>query len=147
MEGSRESDRTLLEFRASFVEGETPNLRTCWPGFLDQLASRFDPVVRGIARQGKLHPPLRDKIRSDPDLFVSWLVGGSGWGRFLGTGWFDRTSGFLLWSHLFLSGLRSLGNCFWVRSSGTAASWFRPWAVALFLCFDFGFSSHVLLSD
>jgi hypothetical protein len=121
-----------------------PGLGACRGSFLDQLTPGFDPVVRGVARQGKLDPSLRDKIRAKPDLFVRWFMDGGERRRLVGSGRF-RTSGFLLRCGLFLLGLRRCANCFRFRS-GAPASWFRHLAVSLFLCFGFGFSSHVLLS-
>jgi hypothetical protein len=121
-----------------------PGLGACRASFLDQLAPRFDPVVRGVAFQGKLDSPFRDKIRPKPDLFVGWFVDGSARRRLGGSGrlW---TSGFLLRRGLFLPELRCCANCFGFRSA-VAASWFRPMAVSWFFCFGFGFFSHVLLS-
>lgn len=120
----------------------TPRLGARGAGFFDQLALCFDPVVGGVACQGKLDPPLRDKIRPKPDLFVRWLRGRSGRRSFFGGG--GLANGFLLRGRLLLPKLRGRAGCFRF-GPGAAGAWFRSLAVRLFFCFDFGFSSHVFL--
>ena len=113
--------------------------------FLNQLSSCLDPVVRGVALQGKLDSPLRDKICSNPDFLIGRLVDRRGPGSlFFGSGRFERTNGFLR-RRLFLLGLGRRANCVRLRSCavGPPRGWFRPFAVRLFFCFDFGFSGHV----
>jgi hypothetical protein len=117
--------------------------------FLNQLSPCFDPVVRGVALQGKLDPPLRDKICANPDFFIGRFMDRGGRGSFFGSHRLDRTNGFLLRRRLFSLGIRCRANCFRFRcraAVGTASGRFRAFAVRLFFCFDFGFSGHVLLS-
>ena len=118
--------------------------------FLNQLSPCFDPVVRGVALQGKLDPPLRDKICANPDFFIGRLVD-----RRTGEEAFWRAAGliartvFFFGAAFFSLGLRCRANCFGFRSCaavGATRGWFRPCAVRLLFCFDFGFSGHVLLS-
>ncbi|MEY2490195.1 MAG: hypothetical protein QOC70_2137 [Verrucomicrobiota bacterium] len=113
--------------------------------FLNELSLCFDPVVRRVALQGQLDPPLRDEIGAKPDFFVRRLVDRAGQGSVFWSGWLAWVNGFLAGRRLFLLGLWSWANGFRFRS-GAAVRGFRPWGDRLFFCFDFGFSGHVLLS-
>ena len=54
-------------------------------GFFDQLSPGFDPIVRGIPRQGKLNAALREEVGADSDFVVCRFAQGRWRGSFLGS--------------------------------------------------------------
>jgi hypothetical protein len=120
-----------------------PGLGACGAGFFDQLPFCFDPVVGGVACQGKLDPSLCDKIGAKPDLFIGGLRDRSRLPGLFGGGGLARTNGFLLRGRLFFPGRCGRADCFRFGPSAAGAC-FRLLTVRLFICVDFRFSSHVL---